>query len=94
MDIFHACTLLIGEVYAFKNTQSYARDYILHIYYTFQFVLTINEESFKYYSDVILTLRNESNRLWWDVYDDNKNETYAPPCKSQEFIYLIYQIVR
>lgn len=39
----------------------------------------MKKENFKYYVDVRMALRNSSNELWWDVYDDNTND-YMPPC--------------
>ncbi|CAF0761239.1 unnamed protein product, partial [Brachionus calyciflorus] len=42
----------------------------------------------KYYVDVRITLRNESNNLWWDA-DDITNEKFKPPCYKKGFLSIV-----
>lgn len=41
-------------------------------------------DNFNYYVDVRMALRNASDQMWWDVYDDNKDD-YRPPCTYNPF---------
>jgi hypothetical protein len=45
------------------------------------------KDVFQYYADVELSLKNQSNELWWNVYDLNQYK-YEPPCKSFVIISL------
>lgn len=54
----------------------------------FKFKNNFFEDNFNYYVDVRMSLRNQSNELWWDVSDDyNKENDYNPPCN---FIFIVF----
>jgi hypothetical protein len=57
---------------------------------------SLKADTFNYYADVKVSLRKQSNDLWWDVWDDDspamrnsKFTNYKPPCAEQGYLTLI-----
>lgn len=46
------------------------------------------KEKLKYYVDIQIQLRNQSNNLWWDAFEiPTKN--YTPPCSKPGFLSIV-----
>ena len=71
----------IIEIDAFKSPSKNESENIPHFDQLNNTIISNLELINDYYISANFSFKNISNEMWWNVYDNNSNPDYQPPCK-------------